>query len=281
MSALRVKLPRCASILYVSLKLPNGMNVVLNLDFRSDPEISIRTLIEIFVHRIYDLYVPKPGDTVIDVGAHIGLFTLKACSTMGPEGLIIAVEPEPYNLSLLNLNVAINKLNNVVIMPYAAMDYDGYARLYLHDLSTLHSTLYKSNRYINVPCLTLDTMLKHLARIDLLKIDVEGAEVKVLKGASRVLRRTRNVIIEVHENALLEEVRNLLEEKDFNVTVYRHLFQWPLSLKVREMRLTIQVEILRTLAKLLRGQFSTLLPILRSLYYGLCKRPCAIRWIDT
>ena len=76
-----------------------------------------------FIHRIIDY-----DDIVIDVGAHIGFHTIhcaKKCK------LVIALEPEPQNFYLLKENIKLNNLNNVIVLPIAASDNDGYAKLYI------------------------------------------------------------------------------------------------------------------------------------------------------
>lgn len=151
------------------------------------------TAIEIFQDEVYDgVLSPQAGDSVIDVGANIGLFTVKASSKVGSGGLVIAIEPEPKNLSYLRLNTG--ELNNVKVLEKVALGREGTIDLFIsgemgcHSLiKTPHTTLQK----IKVEGDTLDNIVSGLglAKIDFIKIDVEGAELEVLKGAEEILRR--------------------------------------------------------------------------------------------
>lgn len=74
----------------------------------------------------------KDSDVVIDVGAHVGLFTLKV-ARMARRGLIIALEPHPFTFSLLKLNLKMNSIMNVVPLNLALSDYNGLGKLYVSD----------------------------------------------------------------------------------------------------------------------------------------------------
>jgi len=154
------------------------------------PRNEVWTFIEIYHDNVYEreLQVHK-GATVIDVGAHVGFFTLKAASETGPKGKVVAIEPEPRNVELLKRNVERNALVNIAIVNKAAWNKCGKAPLYLGISSKTHSLITPSNGQIQVCVDTLDHIADELglSHVDFVKIDTEGAELEVLKGAEDIL----------------------------------------------------------------------------------------------
>jgi len=154
------------------------------------PRDSIPVFIEIFRDGVYEQFSsPEEGDIVIDVGAHAGMFTIKAAKLVGDSGLVVAIEPEPRNLALLQRNIESHGLTNVKVVSKAIYNKKTTARLYLQDLSVHHSLSYRSRNYIEVEADSLDNIVSKLEldRVDFVKIDVEGAELEILKGAEKVL----------------------------------------------------------------------------------------------
>ena len=148
--------------------------------------------VEIFHYEVYDrLFRLQKGDVVIDVGAHVGMFTIKAARQVGEEGLVIAIEPEPRNLMLLEQNVKGNNLSNVVIVGKAVSESPDRGKLYLGDDSYGHSLAWQTPRFVEVEIDSLDNIVSRLKleRVNFIKIDVEGMELEVLKGAEKILGR--------------------------------------------------------------------------------------------
>jgi FkbM family methyltransferase len=146
----------------------------------------------------------RPGMTVVDVGANHGMFSLESAHLTGPEGVVHAFEPTPSTYELLLNNIAVNGLNTVKVFPSALGEAPGTARLRVHremsGLNTLASLDVTWNRQtlvadeiVNVPVTTLDAHVaaEGLDRIDFLKIDVEGFELGVIRGARGLLRAKR------------------------------------------------------------------------------------------
>ena len=133
----------------------------------------------------------KEGDVVFDVGANIGWYTLVSSKMVKRIGRIYAFEPEPINFSLLSKSVACNAFQNVELFNCCIADYDGEVKLFLNeDNPGDHSTAWNAGvKSIKVPCAKLDTIVMKygLDHIDLLKIDIEGAEPKALSGATGLL----------------------------------------------------------------------------------------------
>lgn len=135
------------------------------------------------------------GELFADIGACYGRYIL----LLGKKyKQIIAVEPNPQNIQTIKSNVEYAGLKNVKLIEAAASDKDGHANLYLGSKGG-HHTLYsnKHREKITVKTLTLASLLRDRC-VDLVKVDVEGAERQVLKGAEPIVERIRSWIVEAH-----------------------------------------------------------------------------------
>jgi FkbM family methyltransferase len=148
------------------------------------------------------------GDTVVDVGANIGYLALLFASAVGPRGSVICVEPEPDNLAELHRHVALNRLPNVEVIPAAAGPERGSATLVRGVNATVEGG---APGDLPVEVRALDDLVSR--RVDFLKIDVEGFEDQVLRGASRILDADRpKLFVEVHPGmAGVPRTRALIE----------------------------------------------------------------------
>lgn len=156
----------------------------------------------------------KKGDVFVDVGAHIGYYTLLASKLVGEGGKAIAIEPHPGNFSLLKKNVKHNRVKNVELLNAAASNESGEQELHIClERSGNHSLLPSSERVerIQVKVVKIDDLVR---QVDWLKIDVQGAEHMVLQGAQKILsQKIRGVIIENEvEKPAFEQV---FEEMDY------------------------------------------------------------------
>ena len=138
----------------------------------------------------------KPGMVVLDVGANIGLLTRHFCEAVGPSGKVFAFEPGPENFSCLEFNT--KGLGNKSVHQIAISDANGTAHLFLNARSSTGNSLLNATNAagsVEVECRTLDTFLTEsgVTRVDFIKIDVEGAELKVLQGMRETLRRLPGV----------------------------------------------------------------------------------------
>lgn len=160
----------------------------------------------------------QPGFVVIDVGAHIGYYTLLAAGAVGPYGWVHAVECAPYNLRLLEHNVEKNKLLNVQIHPYAAASGRGKQNLNVSYVGLAGFSprprwpaVPGSGTTMNVPAVPLDEVIQ--SPVHLVKIDVDGFDLDVLKGMERILSENQylSVIVEWAPAMLSEDGREPLE----------------------------------------------------------------------
>jgi len=181
---------------------------------RSGGDLGI--LEHIYIDEDYDrLCRPHRGWIVIDIGAHVGLYALKAARTVGKSGLVVAIEPDPENFRILKWNIRINRLRNVIPLRVAVADFNGYAKLYIDKIGKGGGSIISrvSDEFIEVICLTLDRLLEYLRlrNVDLIKIDVQGAEYMVLKGAKKVLKsKLPKLVIEFHSRDLRQKCTSLL-----------------------------------------------------------------------
>ena len=138
----------------------------------------------------------RPGDVVVDVGANIGTETLTASALVGETGRVFAIEPQPRIFSFLQQNIALNGFTNVVPLQFAVSDVEGVVTLAEGLLDTSNMVVAGGGQ--EVPARPLDRILEPYApaRVDLLKIDVEGFEYDVLRSAPHFLRKTQCVYFE-------------------------------------------------------------------------------------
>jgi len=172
----------------------------------------------------------RQGSTILDVGAHIGRYVLLAADRVGMSGKVIACEPHPANFSILLRNIELNRHTNVIPKNVALSAEDGVAQLSLGDDSGLHSIVYNqestSREKLGVKSSTIDSLLKELRveRVSLCKIDVEGAELLVLKGAEYSLkeRKIEQFICEVHKGIRLDQVEQFFRKWGFLTETFRN-----------------------------------------------------------
>lgn len=150
---------------------------------------------------LLDLFVESipEGGTVVDVGAHIGLFTLLAARAVGPSGRVIAVEPNPQTRALLQGNLALNGLaERVTVLDVAVSNQRQKATLHVNEegfLSNLFSTEDGCEREVEVDCVPLDELLVEATPIHVMKLDVEGAEVAALQGSQGIIAASPDITL--------------------------------------------------------------------------------------
>lgn len=143
----------------------------------------------------------KPGMTAVDVGAHIGYFTVLFASKVGPSGQVLAFEPEPYNFKLLRKNVRQNHFKNVRAFNCALGSKTGRARLFLSPYENYgdHCLFERESTRVSIPIKTavFDEIALRcgIRRIDVVKMDVQGYERQVLSGMSRLLAASPQVTV--------------------------------------------------------------------------------------
>lgn len=141
----------------------------------------------------------KKGDVVLDIGAHIGYYTLIAAQAVGNEGKVYSFEPDPKNFALLKKNIRENRYRNVVPINMAVADKKGSLRLFLNEENTGDHRIYSSldrRKAIKIRTVTLDDFFKDKdKRINMIKIDIQGSEVRAFKGGIKLIELNRKVKI--------------------------------------------------------------------------------------
>ena len=227
-------------IMRVSKKLLLEIHVP-NHDYRIHCPLNKEDFIVMTKHEeeIIGIFRPKEGDIVVDIGAHMGRYTIPSAKSVGVSGKVIAVEAHPYNFGILQHNLKLNKLTNVRSLNSAVYSKKANLKLYLPDEDlgyTMHhsvmtnylSTKYNNEierKYVEVEADTLDNLLKSsgITTVNWIKIDVEGAEYEVLKGAREILSTNKpiSILVEVHGKDTYGPTIELLRSNNFNIEFER------------------------------------------------------------
>jgi FkbM family methyltransferase len=220
--------------------------------FRSVEVAGVRMIMDVTdftCHRLYfhgELYEPltvrcvvdalRPGATFVDVGANHGYFTVLAARLVGPSGRVIAFEPNPPVFAQLREHLTRNSLTNVTPEPLALSDTAGSLTFFVSTCPTnsgLSSSVPQdgaferggldSNRTIQVSATTFDDWSRthDVGRIDLMKIDVEGAEPSVLRGMAQTLAEAPpdGIICEVRPGSDAGEIADMLTRHGYGARV--------------------------------------------------------------
>ena len=152
----------------------------------------------------------KPGMAVVDIGANIGYLTMRLASLVGTSGRVVAVEPNPENIKLLEASRRVNGFDQVLVIQTAAGRQTGLLVLnvsYSNGTTTeLPSDLDAIFASRPVPCFALDAILPRDRRFDVIKIDTEGAELNALIGLSETIDRDRPVIVSEFSPGMLQGI---------------------------------------------------------------------------
>jgi FkbM family methyltransferase len=174
-------------------------------DWAVGARIAIKRVYEKHVTEVMRTYL-EPGWVVLDIGANIGYYTLLAASRVGPTGKIISFEPSADNCTLLQMSVQENGFGNVVLHTKAVADINGVVGYEGGRFDDSNGGINRDNPTAcstQVHAVALDTFLGSEPRIDLIKMDIEGAEGFALKGMAKLLEHHHPVLFtEFSPNAL-------------------------------------------------------------------------------
>jgi FkbM family methyltransferase len=187
----------------------------------------------VFERETVDLFsaLLGPGMTVLDVGANIGQYTLIGAHRVGREGHVHAFEPTPRIAADLRANVALNLLENVTVNEVAIADAQGETLLFCTDpgspgTNTIMNPVEHACGSVKVPTVTLDQYLveRGISSVDVMKLDIEGAELLALRGARDLLCADRApvIVLEVNPRTLslsgggADQLLGLLDEYGYS-----------------------------------------------------------------
>jgi FkbM family methyltransferase len=191
---------------------------------------------EIYYDSIYERVVKvEQGDIVVDVGANVGVFTLKASKEIGERGRIISFEPQWRNYDWLCRNLRINRCSNVLPINAAISDFNGIADFYVKEVPLENTLLPETTLSIEthtiatmkVKVRTLSSVLDEVGvgQVDFLKVDAEGVELEVLKGAFELLRdkKIRKLSVATyHSKGQTKIISDFLRSLGYRVSVFRN-----------------------------------------------------------
>lgn len=207
------------------------------------------------IERVFGEYEPNKYDAIatylhpdqvfIDVGANKGDFSLYAASLVGKDGIVIAIEPDPDNCHWIRRSIALNKYHQVTLREAALSEQAGHATLYRGQKSGWHSLLPglpgRDRDTVQVQTISLDDLVAELGlngRVSMIKVDVEGAEMMVLRGATETLRSQPQPVIVMDVHPYLgvdpEEVCRFLKGLGYGIFEESSPFNVPLRTPSRD-----------------------------------------------
>lgn len=192
-----------------------GASFACDLGDQISREVCLTGLYEPPVTRVVQQHL-RPGGIVVDVGANWGYFSLLAAPTVGDTGSVFALEPDPRQFEALSRNISGNGFHQVTALPAAASASEGRLSLVGYDEGQANrgvsrvadlsnpSTAASAERRFDVRATSVDLLTSAFPRVDVVKIDVEGAEDEVLEGMRDGLaaRRYRALVLELHPDLL-------------------------------------------------------------------------------
>lgn len=196
LSRATVRIDHTGTVVHADLKTPFGLGVY-RYGFSPPEARLVRSIL-------------RPGDVFIDGGANVGLFSLVAAAAVGRTGRVVACEPVPETMALLQENVAVNRFGWVETHKVALGERSGQAELFSFGAGAGLSSFAPATRVgtlrllVDVECLDAISF-PYRSRVRLVKLDIEGAEVKALLGAQRLLTETPDFLIEVEPEHLARQ----------------------------------------------------------------------------
>ena len=162
----------------------------------------------------------RPGSTVVDCGAHHGLMAMLFARWTGPAGRVIAYEPIPANVETLKANLQLNSISNVLVRPVALGAAGGRQKINVNGGNGV-----VGEGHLEIPVVRLDDDLDPGVAVHLLKVDVEGSDLDMLRGASRAIAQRPLVALELHNflfhdrGATLDAIFTLLDARHWRYEV--------------------------------------------------------------
>ena len=169
-----------------------------------------------------------PGGVFIDVGANIGYYSLAASSWVGKQGHVYSFEPLPKTNGYLKKNILLNGKENISIYPYACSSSNGKAKMVVGKESGWSRLGYKNEGDTVVKLITLDSFIQknNITSVDVIKIDTEGADFEVIKGATETIRKFKPVILleveHIHNyGSSIEEAQEFFRAQGYDTSLIK------------------------------------------------------------
>ena len=211
---------------HVVFETKNGLKITLRVNSTDLMAFTNVWLIQEYSAPGFELH---DDDIILDIGAHIGLFSLFA-SQFCKNGKIFCFEPIKENYEQLINNIKINDIKNIIPFNYAVSSKTGKIKIYLNDDESGHSMFLENSNYVEVDSISIIDIFKKnvIDKCNFLKLDCEGAEYEIVDLLSKnYLQRIEKTVIEYHmadtKPELLENLENTLKINSFEVKT-RKLF---------------------------------------------------------
>jgi FkbM family methyltransferase len=215
-----------SNLYFVKIPLIEGLKIYLHAS-----KMSINRLIRKNYYReemVFYRYFLRSGDVFVDVGANIGMLSLVAARAVVPGGCVYSFEPNPKVFRFLVENFRLNSITEGCQQYECALaDEDAISRFYVRkfgdDLGSLSKTTHLAHRSVEVHVSRGDIVLKDLSQITLLKIDVEGAELRVLEGFQGLIDRIKFILFEADSQMMqshglsFSQLFDFLETRGFRI----------------------------------------------------------------
>lgn len=201
------------------LKLKNGLKIKLR-----NNSTDIHAFVNIWVIQEYSNNFDKNEETIIDVGGHIGLFSIYALR-WNPKK-IIAFEPIKENFNLFNENIALNKIKNIKCYNMAVYDSSEEIEIYLSQDFAAHSLVKKNGSSRKIKSISLKKIFdeQEITKCDILKLDCEGSEYKIFDELpNEYFKKIEKISMEFHiinnENEAIKKLKKRFIENNFSIKV--------------------------------------------------------------
>lgn len=175
----------------------------------------------------------KPGMICLDCGGNIGYYATLESKLVGKEGRVLAIEPSPVNIKYLEKNLILQNQNNFEVYNFACGNIDGEIKFVVHKISNMCRVANPDEfetddkKFVKIPVCKLDTFLadKNLPRLDLLRMDIEGSELRLFEGAVDTIRKFKPMIqIELHPGHLgpvnTKKLLKLLKDEGYEFSTF-------------------------------------------------------------
>lgn len=185
---------------------------------------------EIFGDNCYSISLEKESPYIIDIGSYIGMSVIYF-KGIYPDSKILSFEPNPQAREILKENIFQNNLDNVEVLPYAIDSSEGKRDFFFDSskenwqstggfLENSWNGEYKNNTKTAVETKKLSEYL--LAPVDILKMDIEGAEYRVLKESENLLKNVKAVVLEYHpvNKKCFSLIINILKKSGFSISIF-------------------------------------------------------------
>lgn len=210
--------------IFVNVKIPKNSGLKFLVDSKTDNGF-ILGFYEVELVSLLEKYL-KPGMVFYDLGAHWGYFSLLASKLVGTQGKVMAFEPMPENYSRLQRNVRANGIENLNIFHLAISDHNGQIKFSNTDDSFANSYLNVGDKSgVLVDTVSLDSFAQEEKNTppDFIKIDVEGAELDVLKGAKNLIHTYKPLIHlsthDIHLKGVDKQCRSIMDTYNYKMNV--------------------------------------------------------------